>query len=457
MLGSNREAAKRSAKCNEQSAKSHEQSPKNQKGSILLTGKKLLIADDSVAIQKVIDLTFSDEGMEVTAVGDGVQARDRLEEIAPDIVFADALMPGIDGYELCRIIRQNERLREIPIILLVGSFEPFDEAKARQAGASDIVTKPFQSIRELVSRVGSLLGKRSVEAGSAERYSTLGLGRTDEAVSTASTEDQTKEPDLKVFVEAPSMNSEAMNETNVNVMVEAAPIPEYEHAESAGASCATDVELQTADTRQLERIDNESFGVTTQPHSTASENGTIEIEPVRETHAARNVAETSSGHEVELTQPGAPPPASADLSNDTLLDLEFDSAAAEAVDEDVVLDLDFEAPSPTAEAWPESVVGSLSTPANGSSNQLTTSGVGVAEGVAETRQWEVAPPPVNDVSPIVVEAEAATPADLSPETIDEIARRVVEQMSDRVVREIAWEVVPDLAELLIRERLDKQK
>jgi CheY-like chemotaxis protein len=444
----------------------------------LLTGKKLLVADDSVAIQKVIYLTFSDEGMEVTAVGDGVQARDRLEEIAPDIVFADALMPGIDGYELCRIIRQNERLREIPIILLVGSFEPFDEAKARQAGASDIVTKPFQSIRELVSRVGSLLGEKSVEAGSPERYSTLGLGRTDEAVSTASTEDQTKEPDLKVFVEAPSMDSEAMNETNVNVMVEAAPIPEHEHAESLGASCATDMELQTADTRQLERIDDESLGVTTQPHSTASENETIEIEPVRETHAARNVAETSSGHEVELTQ-GAPP-ASADLSNDTLLDLEFDSAAAEVVDEDVVLDLDFEAPSPTSEAWPESVVGSLSTQANGSSNQLTTSGVGVAEAVAEveqsilpvesqaeTQQWEVARPPVNDVSPIVVQAEAAapavatpaaaTPADLSPETIDAIARRVVEQMSDRVVREIAWEVVPDLAELLIRERLDKQK
>jgi hypothetical protein len=163
------------------------------------------------------------------------------------------------------------------------------------------------------------------------------------------------------------------------------------------------------------------------------------------------------------------------MFNDTLLELEFDSAAADAADEDVVLDLDFEAPSPTSERWPESAVGSLSSHANGSSNRLTTSGVSVAEATpeaeqsilsveseAETQQWEVAPPSDNDVSPIWVEAEpaapmAAAPTDLSPETIDAIARRVVEHMSDRVVREIAWEVVPDLAELLIRERLDKQK
>jgi CheY-like chemotaxis protein len=440
----------------------------------LLTGKKLLVADDSVAIQKVVDLTFTDEGMEVTVVGDGVQARDMLDEIGPDIVLADAHMPGIDGYELCRIIRQNERLKEIPIILLVGSFEPFDEAKARQAGASDIVTKPFQSIRELVGRVGSLLGKKSLEAGSAERYSTLGLARTDEAVSTPSTDQQTMEPDLKVFVEAPSMESEAMNETNVNVMVEAAPIPEHEPAESAGVSCDTDVELQTADTRKLERIDGESIGVTTQSLRSSDQDETIEIEPITETDAAGQLAEMPSAHNVEVEQPSAPR-ASADMFNDTLLELEFDSAAADAADEDVVLDLDFEAPSPTSETWPESVVGSLSSYANGSSNRLTTSGVNVAEATpeaeqsilsveseAENQQWEIAPPPDNTVSPIRVEAEpaapmAAAPTDLSPETIDAIARRVVEHMSDRVVREIAWEVVPELAELLIKKKLEEQK
>ena len=449
----------------------------------MLTGRKLLVADDSVAIQKVVDLTFTDEGMQVTAVGDGDQAREKLEEIAPDIVLADAHMPGIDGYELCRIIRQSERLKEIPVILLVGSFEPFDEALAREAGASDIVTKPFQSIRDLVNRVGSLLGK-SEDAEAASRHSTLGLGGTEVETPTASADHEPTEPDLKVFVEAPPPDNESMKDTNINVMVEAAPIPEPEAAENAGASCATDVELQTADTRKLERIDDESLGITAEQPLYAQDK-TIEIEPVKKMNASvdvvGDVAEKPSWHDVEVEPPTAPP-ASADVLNDRLLDLELDSASRGAVEGDVVLDLDFEAPLPMSETWPESGVGSLSAPAdaNGSQNRLMTSGVGVAEAAPEAEyeaevevqaepqseapQWGVAGATAMDAAPATVGAEAtaplaqtATPSDLSPETIDAIARRVVEQMSERVVREIAWEVVPDLAELLIKERLDKQK
>src|SRR5713226_8814225 len=226
--------------------------------------------------------------MEVTTVGDGNQARDRLEEIGPDIVLADAFMPGIDGYELCRIIRQTERFKEIPVILLVGSFEPFDQADARRAGASDIVTKPFQSIRDLVSRVGSLLGK-SENAGAANQYTTLGLGLTDEQVVETLAGRQTTEADLRVVVEAASRDSESMNDTNVNVLVEAASMPEHESADSAGASCATDIELQTADTRKLERIDDEHAGVTIEPVLYAQDD-TIEIEPVKEKNAAVDLA-----------------------------------------------------------------------------------------------------------------------------------------------------------------------
>ena len=442
----------------------------------MLTGRKLLVADDSVAIQKVVSLTFTDEGMEVTVVGDGDQARDRLEEIAPDIVLADALMPGIDGYELCRIVRQSERLREIPVILLVGSFEPFNEAEARLAGASDIVTKPFQSIRDLVSRVGSLLGKKSEDAGAAN-HSTLGLGRADEEAPTASADYQPTEPDLKVFVEAPSPDDESMKDTNLSVMVEAAPIPEHEPAESAGASCATDVELQTADTRKLERIVDEDAGVTTEPVLYAQDD-TIEIEPVREMDASMDVvadvAKKPSQHDVEVEQPAALPP-SADMFSDTLLDLgEFDNAAIRAVDDDLVLDLDFEAPAPLSESWPESVVGSLSTRvvANGSPNRLRTSGVGLAEappeaeraaqaevpqGVIVSPPGQVAPTSSSEAEGAAPAAQAASVSDLWPEGIDAIARRLVEQMSERIVREIVWEVVPELAELLIKQRLDEKK
>ena len=132
----------------------------------MIAGRRLLVADDSLTIQKIVDLTFSDEGMEVTTVSDGDQAIDKLEEVAFDVVLADVFMPGRSGYEVCAAIKHNERFHNIPVMLLVGSFEPFDEAEARRVGADDVLTKPFQSIRQLVNRVGTLLGGRACRSGS---------------------------------------------------------------------------------------------------------------------------------------------------------------------------------------------------------------------------------------------------------------------------------------------------
>jgi CheY-like chemotaxis protein len=124
----------------------------------LLTGRKLLLADDSLTIQKVVSLTFNDEGVDVKTVGTGSQALAELEENLPDIVLADVFMPGPNGYELCERIKRDERTRHIPVLLLVGTFEPFNEAEARRVGADEVLTKPFQSIRDLVNKVGGLLG-----------------------------------------------------------------------------------------------------------------------------------------------------------------------------------------------------------------------------------------------------------------------------------------------------------
>src|SRR5690349_23361016 len=136
------------------------------KGSALLAGRKLLLADDSATIQKVIDLTFADEGVRVVAVGNGQEAIDKLLEVEPDIVLADVFMPSPDGYEVCRYVKTNEKLKHIPVMLLVGSFEPFDEAEARRVGADDILTKPFSSIRRLIDRVGALVSSPPAEKSS---------------------------------------------------------------------------------------------------------------------------------------------------------------------------------------------------------------------------------------------------------------------------------------------------
>ncbi len=124
----------------------------------MLTGRKLLLADDSLTIQKVVSLTFGDEGIEVTSAGGGAEALEKLNESLPDIVLADVFMPEPNGYALCERIKTDERTRHIPVVLLVGTFEPFNEAEARRVGADDVLTKPFQSIRDLVNKVGGLLG-----------------------------------------------------------------------------------------------------------------------------------------------------------------------------------------------------------------------------------------------------------------------------------------------------------
>ncbi len=129
----------------------------------MLAGRKLLLADDSITIQKVVELTLADEGVSVVCVNNGREAIERLEEFVPDVVLLDVFMPHVNGYEVCKYIKQNDRLKHIPVMLLVGSFEPFDEEEARRVGANDTLTKPFQSIRRLIDKVGQLVGNRPPE------------------------------------------------------------------------------------------------------------------------------------------------------------------------------------------------------------------------------------------------------------------------------------------------------
>jgi CheY-like chemotaxis protein len=118
---------------------------------------KLLLADDSVTIRRVVELTFADEGIDVTTVADAASAMEKFVEIQPDIVLVDVGLAGTSGYQICEMIKQDEATRHIPVLLLVGSFEPFDQDQAEFAGADGFLTKPFQSIRELVARVSELL------------------------------------------------------------------------------------------------------------------------------------------------------------------------------------------------------------------------------------------------------------------------------------------------------------
>jgi CheY-like chemotaxis protein len=124
---------------------------------------KILLADDSITIQKVVSLTFADRGMDVVAFSDGDAAIEHLDEENPDIVLADVHMPGINGYHVCELIRSNETTKNTPVVLLVGSFEPFDRDEAERVGANAHLTKPFTSIADVISTVDNLLAESARE------------------------------------------------------------------------------------------------------------------------------------------------------------------------------------------------------------------------------------------------------------------------------------------------------
>jgi CheY-like chemotaxis protein len=120
--------------------------------------KKLLLADDSVTIQKVVKLTFAGEDIVIEAVTSGDLVLDRVREFKPDIVLADVLMPGRNGYDVCASIKSDPALAKTPVILIVGTFEPFDEDRALRVKCDAWLTKPFDA-SELVRVVDSLIGR----------------------------------------------------------------------------------------------------------------------------------------------------------------------------------------------------------------------------------------------------------------------------------------------------------
>jgi CheY-like chemotaxis protein len=122
---------------------------------------KLLLADDSTTIQRVVELTFSGEDIEVVTVNDGDQAIARIPIEKPDIILADIAMPKRSGYEVAAFVKGRADLAHVPVLLLAGAFEPVDDARVQQARCDGVLVKPFEP-QQVVARVREL-----VERGSA--------------------------------------------------------------------------------------------------------------------------------------------------------------------------------------------------------------------------------------------------------------------------------------------------
>lgn len=138
---------------------------------------KLLLADDSITIQKVVELILAEEDYDIKSVGNGEDALNAIGTFKPEIILADIDMPKINGYQLCERIKKNPSTANIPVILLAGAFEPIDETLAREAGAEDSIIKPFES-QELISKINAAL--TLVSAGDQEGIETEAVAESDE-------------------------------------------------------------------------------------------------------------------------------------------------------------------------------------------------------------------------------------------------------------------------------------
>ena len=374
----------------------------------MLAGRKLLLADDSITIQKVVDLTFADEGVSVVCVNNGREAIERLAEFLPDIVLADVFMPQMNGYEVCEYIKQNEKLKHIPVMLLVGSFEPFDEEEARRVGANDTLTKPFQSIRRLLDKVGLLTSSRPPE----EQIPTAELPKAEGTI----------EPEEEKLTEA-------------------------------------EIEITTADTRPLPP----ELGSVVEEAAAAQ----AKKEADAKLHDRMTGSKAVDQQQVSAEYEGA---------GEVLLDLGDYSRARSGLDNEFVLDIDLdEDPEPSPPESPflapaflnrdryKSAVGSGVISDGGSQSPASVRSeppAATVDQLANTLEFQRSAAETVEESVTEVQATeapaAASDQQLSPETIDAIARRVVEQLSTKVVEEIAWEVVPQLAELMIKRQLEEK-
>ncbi|MCU1239430.1 MAG: hypothetical protein JWO71_156 [Candidatus Acidoferrum typicum] len=122
---------------------------------------RILVADDNSNIQKMVGLALKDQGIDVVAVGNGEAAVRKISDLRPDLVLADVFMPVRNGYEVCKYVKDDSTLAHIPVILLVGAFDPLDEQEAQRVGADGVLKKPFVPPDPLISMVKSALQRAS--------------------------------------------------------------------------------------------------------------------------------------------------------------------------------------------------------------------------------------------------------------------------------------------------------
>jgi CheY-like chemotaxis protein len=476
--------------------------------------KKILLADDSITIQKVVELTFSDGDYEVTAVNNGAKAIQKLSEMRPDIILSDIIMPEKNGYEVCEYVKSHPEYRNIPVILLTGTFEPFDPDRADKAGCDAVVTKPFES-QSLIHKVEELIQQSQSSAAASEPPPAPAPGLFGDVPSFEPPAATAADPfahDTDIFDAVP-----AATPTPSTDMPFDAPEPAF-----GGETRA----LPRMSFEEMQQMANEPATPTTapQPAMPAAEASPWDDPPAAfsgETRAfprmsfeemqqmtsgsqpaAEKQAETPSPFDAAPPSPPAPeaspwdePPADSGSTRAfPAVSLEDTQKVAEqAPPAPAPFDAPAEAPAAEASPWeeaPSAFSGETRAFPRMSFEEMEKMAAKPAAPPEETHTADPFAESTHSESPFAAEAPAPPPAaepewspsepklsqadesdivnpqvtdaaapagdltgDLTDAQVDRIARRVVQLMSDQVVRNIAWEVIPDLAEMVVKERI----
>jgi len=379
----------------------------------------ILLADDSLTIQKVVELTFAETNYRVVTVSSGDELLDRLADSRPDLIICDVIMPGKDGYEVCQQIKSSSAWLHLPVILLTGTFEPFDRDRAIAAGCSEIITKPFEA-RKLVDTVERLIGGPSIQPPPPSHTGPAAVDEGEVWPEEATPTDfpTGAEPeDFGTQLSAPKAEEDGIDFTTSGFAeMEAAARPPEDASNEVVADDGIEYE----------------FGAP-EGHDRDGLSSTPALDPSAQT-VRIDVSSFEDETKPEDDQPSFETPADDEVPATVAVDpSQFASAAIEEAAAEPFQAADDEPFEPPPEATTDEVV---------------EGGFEDEPSMADTSPVE--PPSEDDESTDGNSGDGAFK--LTEDDIDRIARRVIELASDRL-EQIAWEIVPDMAEIIVRQRI----
>ena len=400
----------------------------------------LLLADDSVTIQRVIELTFADEDVDVVAVSDGDQAIQRIEAAPPDIVLADIGMPGKNGYEVAQHIRQSPRLAHIPVVLLTGAFEPVDQARAAEAGCDGVLAKPFEP-QLVIGRVKELLAKVH---GKPEAASPAAPRAEPARGGWPPPPPESPKPAPAPFQEAPPAIDLHDYFDRLDAAFSTGAPAEHPPTPAPAPAPASDLDWFSAQASSAPAAESWEFAAPPEPQATYASPPPAQAFPAFE--PPENVPPAPAAEAaVPLSFAGDVPPIAPPAPSDVPPPV-HEMADAEAT-------LEWMPPSMASIPLASEAASSHATQASQPSHAASLPPLADAFAALLTAEQDEPAPE----AATLWRAGAAPAARIDDAVIEEVVRRVLERLSDNVVRETVGDIVSRVAEQLVRQEIERIK